>query len=143
MDKHENTNSVIEATLNAPGMGAGKRGEARRAAAAAVIQATGGCQMTSIGGPGRIVSACDCHAPELALEMEMPHSYAMCSGGVLLAGRTHSSFGGVRHTNKTPPQLAFIVQELPAELALTPRLTLVCLFALTAVAATALSAIRA
>lgn len=41
VEKHENTNSVIEATLNAPGMGTGKRGDARRAAAAAAIQATG------------------------------------------------------------------------------------------------------
>lgn len=46
MEKHENTNSVIEATLNAPGMLGGgavgsKRGEARRAAAAAAVEAAG------------------------------------------------------------------------------------------------------
>ena len=42
MEERENTNSIIEATLNAPGMGAGsKRGESRRAAAAQAVEATG------------------------------------------------------------------------------------------------------
>ena len=42
MEERENTNSIIEATLNAPGMGASsKRGESRRAAAAQAVEATG------------------------------------------------------------------------------------------------------
>ena len=45
VEAHESSNSVIEATLNAPGMmgggGGNKRGEARRAAAAQSVKDSG------------------------------------------------------------------------------------------------------